>query len=413
MIVRAKYALIAPGEVRRDVRLEIDGERIVDVRCGFAPSRLRPDYNLGDAVITAGLVNPHTHLELEFCDGQVRNSGSFVDWLQEVRDRKAARGNVATTYPERTLRGLSAGGCTTVVDHHTGDMDWEAIASHGLRYVPMREFFQFDNHEPSLELLRSQARLGFAPHAPYTASLEVAKACRELSDEAMVPMSVHLSEIAAEVQFIESGQCDEIEMLLKRANAWDPAWRGTGKSPIRYFAENGLLNAATYCIHMNYLTEGDLEILSALRPTVVFCPATHAYFGHPAHPIESYLRAGVPVAIGTDSLASNSCISPLAEAKLVRARYPQIPAADVLAGITTRPLSPLGWEAKLGQLEAGRLADLACFKLDGDPGTAEHKDELFAAVFDALIATGQSCLTVVGGRVVHDAVSDPAEAEAA
>lgn len=413
MIIRAKYALLAPGELRRDVRIEIDGERIVDVRSGYAPNSLRADYNLGNAVITPGFINPHTHLELEFCDGQVQRDGSFLDWLQDVRDRKAARGNTATTYPARTLKQLAAAGCTTVVDHHTGDLEWDAIAVHGLRYVPLREYFQFDNHEPSLDLMRSQARLGFAPHSPYTASLEVAKACRALSDEAMLPMSVHLSEIAAEVQFIEQGQCDEVETLLKRASAWDPNWRGTGKSPIRYFADNGLLTASTYSIHMNYLGPGDLDIVAAIKPTVVFCPATHAYFGHPPHPIAGYLAAQVPVAIGTDSLASNSVISPLAEARLVRERYPQVPVEKVFAGITSAALAPLGWGGRLGQLEPGRVADLACFDLEGDPASGAAREEAFGRVFDAVLAKGEACLTLVGGLPVHDRLSEAVEAEAA
>lgn len=413
MIIRAKYALLAPGEVRRDVRIEIDGERIVDVRSGYVPHSMRPDYDLGNAVVIPGLVNPHTHLELEFCDGQVQCNGSFLDWLQEVRDRKAARGNIATTNPGRTLRGLAAGGCTTVVDHHTGDMEWDSIALHGLRYVPLREFFQFDNHAPSLEQMRSQVRAGYAPHSPYTASLEVAKACRKLSDEALLPMSVHLSEIAAEVEFIQHGRCDEIEALLRRANAWDPSWRGTGHSPIRYFADNGLLNAATYAIHMNYLAPGDMEILAGLRPTVVFCPATHAYFGHPTHPIARYLEAGVPVAIGTDSLASNTAIAPLAEARLVLERYPEVSAEDLFAGLTSRALAPLGWGGWLGRLEPGYLADLACFPFDGDPGAGAEKETLFQSLFKAVVRRAESALTLVGGQPVHSRLSELDEAEAA
>ena len=35
--------------------------------------------------------------------------------------------------------------------------------------------------------------------------------------------------------------------------------------------------------------------------TVVYCPRTHAAFGHPLHPVEDFLAAGVRVALCTDN----------------------------------------------------------------------------------------------------------------
>ena len=107
-------------------------------------------------------------------------------------------------------------------------------------------------------------------------------------------------------------------------------------SPVRYCAEQHLLDGPTYAIHVNYCEDGDLELLSELKPTVVFCPRSHAFFGHQLHPITRYLAAGVPVALGTDSLASNDRLSPLHEAALVRQQYPQVSAEDVFSGMTTR-----------------------------------------------------------------------------
>jgi cytosine/adenosine deaminase-related metal-dependent hydrolase len=401
MIIRARYALLAPGEVRRDVRVELDGPRIAAISSGFSPVAARPDYDFGTAVIVPGLANPHAHLELEFCSGRVPFNGEFMDWLQTIRDIKRDNGGCATAYPEATLRQMAACGCTTVLDHHTTDLDWERVEGYGLRYVPFREFFQFDNHTPSLERMRSQARLGFAPHAPYTASLEVAQACRLLADEARQPLSMHLSEIRDEIAFIRDGKSAAIEKLLAMAQAGDREWRGCGKSPVKYFADLGLLSGPTYCVHVNYLEPGDLDILAALKPTVVFCPRSHAFFHHAPHPIRQYLAAGVPVALGTDSLGSNDRLSPLHEAALVRQSYPDVASEDLFAAITTRALAPLGWTGYLGKLEPGYLADLAVFELPGDPLAYVRRGAEFPALFDAVIAAQQARLTVCRGRVIH------------
>ena len=397
MIIKAKYALLSSGEIRRDVRLEIWGDRIADVSCGFSPYALVPDIDFGDAVITPGFINAHCHLELEFCQNEAHYQGSFVDWLQHIRDLKGSHPDHASLRPTESLQAMAAAGCTTVLDHHTIDLDWDHIEQQGLRYVPFKEFFQVGNQPPNRAEMRKSVRLGYAPHSPYTAGLAMAQACRELSDEAGLPMSVHLSEFRGEINFIREGRDDEIIELLKRAKAYDITWQGTGKSPIRHYADEGLLDGPTYVVHCNYLEQGNLDILASLKPTVVFCPRSHGYFKHDPHPLVEYLAAGVPLALGTDSLASNDALSPLYEASLVLEKYPQVSIEELFSAITTSALAPLGWQDRLGRLMPGCLADFAVFKLDGDPGPD------FASVFKAVIEKGQAELTVVEGKVIHRA----------
>src|SRR5690606_31787019 len=97
--------------------------------------------------------------------------GSFVDWLQHVRDLKKERDNQLSSYPADSLAQLAASGCTTVFDHHTVELDWQRIERSGLRYIPLLECFEFNNDDPDGEEIRRRARVGYAPHAPYTASL--------------------------------------------------------------------------------------------------------------------------------------------------------------------------------------------------------------------------------------------------
>jgi len=409
MIVRAKYALLGPGEVRRDVRLEIDGGRIVALHCGYNPHELQADYDLGTAVITPGWVNAHTHLELEFCLGAVQEFSGFIDWLQKIRDLKRERGNRGTTMPERSLRHLAATGCTTVIDHHTGDLEWDAIDAVGLRYLPFREFFEFNNHSPDFADMRSRVRRGYAAHSPYTTSIEMALACRQLADESKLPLSLHLAETPSEVEFMLEGYNDEIVTLLKRAHAYDEDWRGSARSPVRYYADHGVLNGPTFAIHLNYPQEGDIPILADLKPTVVMCPATHAYFRHTTHPIADYLAAGIPVALGTDSLASNSELAPVREAHLLSEQYPQIPLAQIFSALTDASLHQLGLNTQLGRLEPGYLADFAVYQFDADPlqGVQRLGEGSFEQLFRAVLQRGRAALTVAGGKVIHA----PAEAE--
>ena len=75
---------------------------------------------------------------------------------------------------------------------------------------------------------------------------------------------------------------------------------------------------------------------SAFPPnhSIVYCPRTHAAFGHPPHPFREFLARGVRVCLGTDSLASNPDLDVLAEARFVRSRYPDFPGDQLLRMVT-------------------------------------------------------------------------------
>jgi len=394
VIIKAKYALLGPGDVRHNVRLEYDGKRILSIRDGYAPGGLRTDYDFGLACITPGFVNAHAHMELEFLAGKVPFDGSFVAWLQQIRDVKRERNNELSTFPEASLRSLAACGCTTIVDHHTVQLDWRRIRRAGVRYFPMREFFEFNNHTPDRAAMADQVEYSYAPHAPYTASLEVTQACRELADASHRPISMHLSEFKGEIEFIKHGHDPEIDELSARAGATDPNWHGTELSPVQYAAKAGLLDSPTFAVHVNYLDEGDLEVLLDKKPTVVYCPRSHQFFRHPEHPLPRLIAAGVPVALGSDSLASNTSLSPLAEAAFVRERFPDLPVETVFRMVTSAGLVPLGLARDHGRLQPGQFADLAVYPLPLDPG------DNFADLFDVVLEVGESCFTVCDGQTI-------------
>jgi cytosine/adenosine deaminase-related metal-dependent hydrolase len=124
-------------------------------------------------------------------------------------------------------------------------------------------------------------------------------------------------------------------------------------------------------IHCNYLST-DLHLPPTA--TVVYCPRTHAAFGHPPHPFRDFLARGVRVALGTDSLASNPDLDLLGEARFLHQRYPDVPGATVLRMATLSGAEALGWADETGSLEAGKSADLAVVPLP------DHDNEAHALV---------------------------------
>jgi cytosine/adenosine deaminase-related metal-dependent hydrolase len=100
--------------------------------------------------------------------------------------------------------------------------------------------------------------------------------------------------------------------------------------------------------------------------TIVYCPRTHAAFGHPPHPFCEFLQRGVRVALGTDSLASNPDLDLLAEARFVHQRYPDVPGETILRMATLSGAEALGWADETGSLTPGKSADLVVLPLPED-----------------------------------------------
>ena len=76
-------------------------------------------------------------------------------------------------------------------------------------------------------------------------------------------------------------------------------------------------------LHANDLNRQDIQTIAARGSAVVFCPGTHRYFDRPGHPLDGLLAAGVPVALGTDSSASNDGLSMQSEMRHVRELFPE------------------------------------------------------------------------------------------
>jgi cytosine/adenosine deaminase-related metal-dependent hydrolase len=125
---------------------------------------------------------------------------------------------------------------------------------------------------------------------------------------------------------------------------------------------------------VNYVDDDDLDRLSGSPASVVFCPRTHAYFGHEPHPFETMLARGVNVCVGTDSRASSPDLNVVDDLRLLRRQRPHLPADLLWSFVTTRAAKALRLLDQ-GHLGVGSAANVVAFEAaDPDP---------LAAVLDA------------------------------
>ena len=171
------------------------------------------------------------------------------------------------------------------------------------------------------------------------------------------------------------------------------AWDETGLGELRFFVEGLARLKRPLFIHGNYLpTNTNLG-----DGTLVYCPRTHAAFGHDKHPFRAFMAQGARVALGTDSLASNPDLDILAEARFLRRQHPDIPGVALLKMATLDGAAALGWDDVTGSLSPGKNADFVVLPLPHS-----EVDDPHALVLDA---HAPIYATVFRGKVVYAADS--------
>jgi cytosine/adenosine deaminase-related metal-dependent hydrolase len=136
----------------------------------------------------------------------------------------------------------------------------------------------------------------------------------------------------------------------------------------------GLLDYPTLLAHVNYCDDDELAILAKGQASVVYCPRTHQFFGHPPHRWREMLECGINVALGTDSCASSPDLNLVDELRLLHRLSPDTPPMRIWELATTRAARAIGLGADAGAIRAGNFADLVAFPVQSDDPLAEILD---------------------------------------
>jgi cytosine/adenosine deaminase-related metal-dependent hydrolase len=171
----------------------------------------------------------------------------------------------------------------------------------------------------------------------------------------------HIAESDAELELLRDHRGPFVD-FLKQLNVWDPS--GLVASPEDVLRLTVEASPVLYA-HCNYLRP---DVAIPQHGSIVYCPRTHAAFGHAPHPFREFIDRGVRVALGTDSLASNPDLDLLAEVRFLAAQYPDFSRETLLRMATLSGAEALGWADETGSLTPGKSADLVVLPVeDRDP----------------------------------------------
>jgi 5-methylthioadenosine/S-adenosylhomocysteine deaminase len=366
-----------------------------------------PCEDFASGILLPGLVNTHTHLELTGLELGPPDP-EFGDWIGRVRAVKEARSPAGFLDAARLgLAECFATGVTTIADTGDSGAVIRAMADAGAAGIAFQEVFgpHPSQKADSLAGLRSRVevagrwvggrvRLGLSPHAPYTVSGPLYAGVSQWAASERLPLAVHLAESPAESQLLESGSG-------RFADAWRrreiPLPAGPGCSPVEWLDRHGALAPHTLCIHVVQAVAADLARLALRGCAIAHCPLSNAAHGHGAAPLAAFLRHGLRVGLGTDSVLSVGRLDLLAEARAARA-LAGLDADSALRLCTLGGAEALGLEAETGSLEVGTWGDCVVLRLS-EAAAGSPAEQALASGPEDVIAT------LVGGRAVYRAES--------
>ncbi len=373
----ARWVYPASGPPLERGVVTVRGDRIAAVEANGAWTA---DVDLGNVALIPGLVNPHTHLDLSGARGLIppTDPDHFTDWLRGVIAYRRSR------TPEQTRTDVAAGlaeclatGTTLIGDIAAEGQTWDVLAAAPTRALVFWELLGLSLQRFGGEFHRSFLGIeskqntgtcvwGRSPHAPYS----VHRRGYGLTFSGPGVYTTHIAESVAEVELIMHREGPFVSFLQSVG-----AWEADGLVKDYHFVSDVDPEALILLAHCNHLPH---NVLLSPKHTLVYCPRTHAAFGHPPHPFRDFLARGVRVALGTDSLASNPDLDVLAEARFVRAHYPDFPGDTLLKMVTLSGAEALGWADETGSIEPGKSADLVAVPLP-DRDAVDPYELLFAA----------------------------------
>ena len=333
--------------------------------------------DLGDVVLLPALVNAHTHLEFSGLAKPLGSPGmSLPLWIRSViadrgRGDRDAAAAIAAGLKESCDAGVGAIGeiaTSPAALYEANDAGSLLLFQEAIGFSAGRVDSVFAEIERRVELAGNAA--GISPHAPYTVHPRLLERLVDLAVERRLPVAMHLAESREELELLRDGAGPFQELLADRS-MWDASAIPRGSRVLDYMRQLSRAERSLV-IHGNYLDAEEIAFAASQRErmSVVYCPRTHAYFGHEPYPLAAMLDAGVRVAFGTDSRASNPDLNLLSEVRFAAAHHPGMAPAALLRMATLDGAAALGLDRTYGSLgvgKSGRVITIACDAHERDP----------------------------------------------
>lgn len=356
-------------------------------------------------LLIPGLVNAHCHAAMTV----LRGAGSGLplhNWLFDcifpLEDRLMQIPNGIRIGTELAILEMLASGITSFSDMYMQPETYaDVVIQSGIKanicgvvraLYPEETFADSIRVKHSLALFdkyhgAADGRLlvDFCMHAEYTCTDRIVRPYSELCAQRGGRMQLHLSETKAEHE-----ECKQ---------------RHNGMTPAEYFLSMGTFDSPCAAAHCVWCEPRDLEIFRDKGVFPVHNPGSNMKLGSGFAPVPEMLRAGIPVALGTDGTASNNNLNMFEEMHLAALLHcgnsydatAMLP--DQVFSMATVNGARLQGRDDTGTLQVGKKADIVAIDLT-KPHMRPSFDALSTLCYQA--QASDVSMTMVDGKILYE-----------
>ncbi len=358
--------------------------------------------------ITPGLVNSHTHAAMTLLRGladDLRLDVWLLGYMMPV-EREFVSPEFCRLGTLLGCAEMIRGGTTCFADmYYYEEAVAEAAAEAGIRAICGQTVLKFpspdaESYEDALDYARSYMEKwrdhplvipAIAPHAPYTTTEEILKACTELAMEFDVPLLTHIAETM-----------DEVEN-----------WRDTYDMPVVPWVKKlGLLDAKVVAAHCVHIDDGEIHTLEHAGTGISHNPSSNLKLASGFAPVTEMLETGLNVGVATDGPSSNNDLDMWEEMRLasfIAKAYGENPTAlpaKTVFDMATRMAAKVLYLGDItGSLEAGKRADIIMLDLQSvhnAPHFARSPDAVYSRLVYTAKATDVTDVIIDGKWVLRE-----------
>jgi 5-methylthioadenosine/S-adenosylhomocysteine deaminase len=381
------FALHRPGWVA------ITADSIQSVGSGAPAVAAREVVDCHGRIVMPGLINAHTHVPMTLLRGladDLRLDVWLMGYMMPV-EREFVNPDFVRLGTSLGCAEMIRSGITCFADmYYFEETVAEATAAAGMRAFCAQTVLRFPtpdatSYEDSLARAREFIERwrdhplivpGPAPHAPYTCTPEILRACAELAMEFDVPLHIHLAETVQEVE---------------------DSRRAHGMPVIPWVKKQGIFGAKVLAAHCVHVDDGEMRALKNVSAGVAHNPTSNLKLGAGIAPVAHMRELGLHVGIGTDGPASNNDLDMFEETRLAALLAKgaggdptALPAREALAMATRLGAAAMHMDHLTGSLAAGKRADLLVLDLDtlhNAPAFARDPNGIYAQIVYAAKST--------------------------
>lgn len=348
----ASHYLINSGRLLSKVVITLDDNNVIigvednvkdiDSKCGVE------FYN---GILIAGMINCHNHLEYSYVKGMIpAHSGlpNFISTIISIKQKNEVDDLKKTEMADIWDNVMYNEGVTAVGDHNNNDYVYSVKKNSKIYYHSFVEIFDMDGMSAedtfkfALKRVETSKKYGIhasvSPHACYTMEPRLVRLTGgedALDDGTRAEgiVSVHFKE-----SLVLGGENERDIIIGSLSDKRDKV-------------------LLVHCIY------ADKEDMSAAKDkfgdklTAVVCPCSNMYIEQNIADVNMFKDLGIRIALGTDSLSSNTTLSMVEEMKCIQQKY-DIPLTEVVKWATINGAEALGIDSWAGSIEIGKKPGL-------------------------------------------------------